>query len=135
MDLLSVTPTSKSKFLFLSPVDGLAVKTDKGVEMYVNVFGAHTKEYQAATIEMHRRTIAIYKEHKLEDGDKITEAAAVDIRESGVKLQCDITSSILIQIDGKECKSKKAFYENEAFESWVVEVAKFANNTVNFIKA
>jgi hypothetical protein len=135
MDLLSVTPTSKSKFLFLSPVDGKPVKTKKGAEMYVNVFGAHTKEYQAATIEMHRRTIAIYKEHKLEDGDKITEAAANELRESGIKLQCDITSSILIEDEGKEIKSKKAFYENPDFEYWVVEVAKFANNTVNFIKA
>ena len=128
MDLLSVTPTSKGKFLFLSPVDGEAITTDKGTDMHVTVFGAHT-------IEMHRRTIAIYKEHNLKDGDKIPEAAADELRESGIKLQCDITSSILIQIDGKESKSKKAFYENDAFESWVVEVAKFANNTANFIKA
>ena len=135
MDLLSVTPTSKGKFLFLSPVNGEPVTTDKGSEMFVNVFGAHTKEYQAATIEMHRRTIAIYKEHDLKDGDKIPEAAADELRESGIKLQCDITSSLLIQIDGKESKSKKAFYDNAAFESWVVEVAKFANNTANFIKA
>ena len=135
MDLLSVTPTNKAKFKFLSPVDGKPVKTDKGSEMYVNLFGAHSKEFQSATLEKHRRTIEIFKKHGLKDDDKITEAAQVDLKASDIQMQSDITISILVQIDGEECKSKKQFYENPAFAPWVVEIAKFAGATANFIKA
>ena len=75
------------------------------------------------------------QKHGLKDGDKITEPAKEDIKEIDIQMRCDITSSILVQINGKECKSKKTFYSNDAFDPWIVEIAKFADNTANFIKA
>lgn len=135
MDLLKATPTDKAKFRFLSPVDGKPVCTDKGTEMYVNVFGAHSKEYQAAVLEKHRRTVSILEKHELKGDDKITPECQKDLDDSDLQLQCDITISLLVQIGDKEVKSKKDFYTNPELKSWVVEIAKFANSTANFIKA
>ena len=135
MDLLAATPTSKAKFKFIDPATGNPACTDKGAEMFVSVFGGHTREFQAATIEKHRRTIAIFEKHNLKDGDKITEEVKAEMAGSDVQMRCDITAAILIQIDGKECKSKKAFYANDAFDPWIVEIAKFADNKANFTTA
>jgi hypothetical protein len=135
LDLLSVTPTNTAKFKFIDPSNGGPATTDKGAEMFVCLFGAHTREFQAALLEKHRRTVGIFEKHSLKDGDKITGTAKEDMKESDIQMRCDITSSILVQINGKECKSKKTFYSNDAFDPWIVEIAKFADDTANFIKA
>lgn len=135
MDLISVTPTNKARFALVNPATGEAIKTDKDNAMFVSVFGAHSKEYQSALLEKHRRTIAILKSHDLKDGDDITEKAKLDLQDNETQLMCDITSSILFQASGEECRSKKEFYKNEAFGPWFLEIAKFTADKANFIKA
>ena len=135
MNLLSVTPIKTAKFKFVSPIDGAAVCTEKGAEMFVEILGSHAKEFQAALLEKHQRTIAICGKHNHTDEKVMSAECKKDLDESQVKFLCEITTSVLFEISGKENTSASAFYSNPDLDYWVSEVGKFAANTANFIKA
>lgn len=136
MDLLAITPIKTAKFKFISPADGEVVSTAKGSEMFVEIFGSHTQEFQASLLKKHQRTVSICGKHGHDnDENEMPEACKKDIEASQVEFLCDVTTGILFEIAGKESKSKKAFYGNSELSYWIGEIGKFADNTGNFINA
>lgn len=134
MDLLKATPTNTAKFKFV--VEGKPAKTDKGDEQFIEILGAHAKEFQSALLDKHHRTIEICKRLGTDgEDDKITPAAKKELDDNQMRFLCEITQSVLLDIGGKITNSAEDFYSNPELEYWVGEVDKFAGNTANFIKA
>ena len=135
MDLLAITPTKTAKFKFLHPETGAEVKTATGKDMFVEILGTHTKEFQSFLLEKHQRTVAICGVHNHTDDKEMSEECKAELDKSQTKFLCSITEKLLIEIDKKESTHIGSFYSNPGLEYWVAEVGKFADNTANFIKA
>ena len=142
MDLLAATPTLETaKFKFLDLDTGKPVQTSKKNEMFVEVMGANSKERQELVRQLKARNAKMFfdkgitKPEDLPEDGEIREEIDATLEESNFKFLQDITVSLLVQIKGKECTSKKTFYGESDFKIWFEKIDAFAATSGNFIKA
>lgn len=137
MDLLSITPSKTAKFKFVSP-SGEAAQTESGTDMFVEIYGSHTREFQSALLEKHQRTVVIWKSYGYDENTKdedVSKACRIGIEDAQTKFLCDITVGVLIDLNPIMVTDPKDFYSNDDLEYWIGEVSKFADDTGNFIPA
>lgn len=142
MDLLAATPTLEtSKFVFRDLDTRKPLMTAKGNEMFVEVMGVNSKKRQELLRQMQAKNAKFFLENgiaKAEDlpvDGEIRDLAESTVKEHSFQFLQDITVSLLVQINGKESTSKKAFYGNSDFQIWFEQIDAFAGTSANFIKA